>query len=127
MPNVFTEQKITMLSGLLKNEIAIEISINIMKAFVEMRSFISNNASIFNRLTTVEYKLMETDKKVDKVFALLQKDDSFKEKIFFNGQIYDAYSLLVDILQKSKGKLTIIDNYIDKTILDLLSKKRQKC
>ena len=67
--------------------------------------------------------MLETDKKVDEVFDLLQKDDSFKEKLFFNGQIYDAYSLLVDIIKKGKNEITIIDNYIDKSILDLLSKK----
>lgn len=122
-PNVFTEQGIAMLSGLLRNEIAVKVSINIMKAFVEMRKFITQNKDIFNRLTTVEYTLLEHDKKIDKVFDLLEKDDIIKEKVFFNGEIYDAYSLVVDIIKNAKKRIIIIDNYIDKTTLDLLSKK----
>ena len=124
LPYVFTEQGIAMLSGLLKNEIAVEVSINIMNAFVMMRKFILNNREIFNRLITVEYRLLEHDKKFDTVFDKIQKEEVIKEKIFYNGQIYDAYSLLVDIIKHAKKKIVIIENYIDKTILDLLSKKK---
>lgn len=88
LPYVFTEQGIAMLSGLLKNDIAIQVSINIMNAFVEMRKFITSNAHIFERLTDVEYKLLEHDKKFNAIFNELQKDKEieFKQKIFFNGQ-----------------------------------------
>ena len=127
LPYVFTEQGIAMLSGLLKNDIAIEMSINIMNAFVEMRRFISNNAGVFERLTNVEYKLLEHDKNFNELFDLLQKEKEFKQHIFFNGQIYDAYSLLIEIISKAKKEIIIIDNYVDKTILDLLSKKNKKC
>ena len=78
LPYVFTEQGIAMLSGLLKNEIAVQVSINIMDAFVEMRKFIINNANIFNRLTTVEYKLLEHDRRFDDVFNVLQKNKDVK-------------------------------------------------
>jgi len=88
LPYVFTEQGIAMLSGLLKNEIAVKVSINIMDAFVEMRKFLANNANLFNRLTTVEYKLLENDKKFDEVFNELQKN---KEQEF-NQQIYGVPS-----------------------------------
>lgn len=127
MPYVFTEQGIAMLSGLLKNDIAIQVSINIMNAFVEMRKFIVNNAQIFERLTNVEYKMFEHDKKFDIIFNELQKEKKteFKEKIFFDGQIYDAYSLIIDIIQKAKHKILIIDNYIDVSILKMLSKKNK--
>ena len=124
-PNVFSEQGIAMLSGLLKNDIAVNVSINIMKAFVEMRKFISNNAGVFERLTKVEYKLLEHDKNFNELFDLLQKEEEFKQHIFFNGQIYDAYSLLVDIISQAQHEIIIIDNYVDKTILDLLSKKNK--
>lgn len=113
--------------GLLKNEIAIKVSINIMNAFVEMRKFISVNGQIFERLTNAEYKLLEHDKKFDKVFNELQKDKNleFKQKVFFNGQIYDAYSLIINIIKNAEKKILIIDNYIDDSILEMLSKKNK--
>ena len=126
-PYVFTEQGIAMLSGMLKNDIAIKVSINIMNAFVEMRKFIVNNSNIFNRLTTVEYKMLEHDQKFEKVFNELQKDKEaeFTQKIFFDGQIYDAYSLIIDIIKKAKEKILIIDNYIDDSVLKMLTKKNK--
>lgn len=105
LPYVFTEQGIAMLSGLLKNEIAIQVSINIMNAFVEMRRFLLSNGQVFERLTTVEYKLLEHDKKFDMVFNKLQQEEDIKQKIFFEGQIYDAYSLIVDIIKRAKNKI----------------------
>ena len=127
LPYVFTEQGIAMLSGLLKNEIAIKVSISIMNAFVEMRKFIVNNGQIFERLITLEYKQLENEKNFDKVFNELQRDKQteFKQKIFFEGQIYDSYSLIVDIIKRAKEKILIIDNYIDDTILEILSKKNK--
>ena len=124
-PYAFTEQGIAMLSGLLKNDVAVQVSINIMNAFVEMRKFIVNNGKVFERLTNVEYKLLEHDKKFDEVFNELQKNEEnkFQQQIFYNGQIYDAYSLIVDIIKSAKNKIVIIDNYIDDTILKMLSKK----
>ena len=112
-----------MLSPLLKNEIAVQVSINIMNAFVEMRKFIMSNAPILERLTNVEYKLLEHDKYFDRLFNEMQKDENFKQKIFFEGQIYDAYSLIINIIKKAKKKIVIIDNYIDDSILEMLTKK----
>ncbi len=125
MPYVFTEQGIAMLSALLKSDIAVNVSIQIMKAFIEMRKVLSGNGQIFERLTNVEYKMLEHDKKFEEVFNELQKGqkNQFKQKIFFNGQIYDAYSLVIDIIKKAKIKILIIDNYIDDSILEMLSKK----
>jgi len=127
LPYVFTEQGIAMLSGLLKNDIAVQVSINIMDAFVEMRKFIVNNAFVFQEIDVMKTKLLEHDKKFDAVFDELQKDKQaeFKQKIFFNGQIYDAYSLIIDIIRKAKVKIVIIDNYIDDSILKMLSKKNE--
>lgn len=132
LPYVFTEQGIAMLSGSLKNEIAVKVSINIIDAFVEMRKFIANNGQIFSRLTNVEYKLLEQckelsnhEKKFEKVFNELQKnqEEEFKQKIFFNGQIWDSYSLIIDIIKRAQQKILIIDNYIDDSILKMLAKK----
>ena len=123
LPYVYTEQGISMLAGILKSDIVINVSINIIRAFIEMRKFISNNAQVFERLTNVECKLLELDKKFDKVFNELQHEENIKQKIFFDGQIYDAYILIVKIIKKAKRKILIIDNYIDDSILQLLTKK----
>lgn len=126
LPYVFTEQGIAMLAGVLKNDIAVKVSINIIKSFIEMRKFISSNGQLFDRLTNVEYKLLEHDKKFDKVFDQLQNEENIKQKIFFEGQIYDAYSLIIDIIKKANRKILIIDNYIDDSVLKMLTKKNDK-
>lgn len=138
---VYTEQGISMLSGLLKNEIAIQVSINIMRAFIEMRKFISTNANMFNRISNMEYQILEQGKsikeqdkmikehsrKIEEVFDELQKnkEEEFKQQVFFNGQIYDSYSLIIDIIKTAQKKILIIDNYIDDTILKMLTKKNE--
>ena len=123
-----------MLSGLLKNEIAIQVSINIMNAFVEMRKLLVTNGQVFERLSNVEYKLLEQDrmlsdheKNFEKVFDELQKNkkEKFSQKIFFDGQIYDSYSFIIDIIKTAKNKILIIDNYIDDSILKMLAKKNK--
>ena len=125
LPYVFTEQGIAMLSGLLKNDIAIQVSINIMNAFVEMRKFLMLNGQVFERLTSMEYKLLEHDKKFDEVFNQLQFEENIKQRIFFQGQIYDAYSLIIDIIKRANKKILIIDNYIDDSVLKMLAKKKK--
>lgn len=134
LPYVFTEQGIAMLSGLLRNDIAIQVSINIMNAFVEMRKFLVENSQVFERLNNIEYKLIEQnnmlsnhEKKFEQVFNELQnkKENEFTQKIFFDGQIWDSYSLMIDIIKTAKNKILIIDNYIDDTILKMLSKKNK--
>ena len=125
LPYVYTEQGISMLAGVLKNDIAIKVSLNIIRAFIEMRKFIVNNGQVFERLTNVEYKLIEHDKKFDEIFNELQKNEEnkFQQQIFYNGQIYDAYSLIVDIIKSAKNRVVIIDNYVDDSILKMLAKK----
>lgn len=134
LPYVFTEQGIAMLSGLLKNHIAVQVSINIMNAFVEMRKFLVANGPVFERLSNVEYKLLDQDRKLsnheknfEKIFDELQKNkkEQFSQKIFFDGQIYEAYSLIIDIIKTAKNKILIIDNYIDDSILKMISKKNK--
>ncbi|MBO4293646.1 MAG: ORF6N domain-containing protein [Clostridia bacterium] len=125
LPYAFTEQGIAMLSGLLKNNIAIQVSINIMNAFVEMRKFLYNNGQLFERLTTLEYKQLENEKNIKQLFNMFQNEEDIKQKIFFQGQIWDSYSLIVDIIKKAKSKILIIDNYIDDSILKMLSKKNK--
>jgi len=128
LPFVFTEQGIAMLSSVLRTSVATEISIKIMDTFVEMRKFLTDNKNLLERVITIENivnnKFLDYDEKFDELFDLLQKEKDFNHKIFFNGQIYDAYSLIVNLIGKAKIDIIIIDNYVDKTTLDLLSKKR---
>ena len=127
LPYVFTEQGIAMLSGLLKNEIAVQVSIKIMDAFVEMRKYINLNKHLFEKVVTIESKMdkkfIEYDRKFDEVFNQLQQEENIKQRIFFDGQIYDAYSLIIDIIKKANKKILIIDNYIDDSVLKMLTKK----
>ena len=127
LPYAFTEQGVAMLATIIKTNVAVDVSIKIMDAFVEMRKFMINNLQLFERLTNVEYKLLEYDKKFDTIFNALQKNkkEEFKEKIFFEGQIYDAYNLIVKIIKMAKEKITIIDNYIDQSILEMITKKNK--
>ena len=125
LPYVFTEQGIAMLAGVLKSDIAVKVSISIIKSFIEMRKFISSNGQLFERLTTMEYKLLEHDKKFDKIFNQLQLEENIKKRIFFEGQIYDAYSIIIDIIKKANKKILIIDNYIDDSVLQMLTKKKK--
>lgn len=124
LPYVFTEYGITMLAGLLKSQVAVNVSIKIVNSFIEMRKFLVSNGQVFERLTNMEYKLLEHDKKFDIVFDQLQHKENIKQKIFFQGQIYDAYSIIIDIIKKANKKILIIDNYIDDSVLKMLAKKK---
>ena len=128
LPYVFTEQGIAMLSGILKSEIAVQISIKIMDAFVEMRKFISINNSLFEKVINIENKMdkkfIENDKKFNIIFDQLQLEENIKQRVFFEGQIYDAYSVIIDIIKKANKSILIIDNYVDDSILKMLTKKK---
>ena len=127
LPYAFTEQGVAMLATIIRTDVAVDVSIKIMDAFVEMRKFISMNGQVFERLTNVEYKLLEHDNKFNQVFNELQnnKKEEFKQKIFFKGQIWDSYELIIDIIKTAKTQIVIIDNYIDDSILKMLQKKNK--
>jgi len=114
-PYVFTEQGVAMLSAVLKSETAVKISVQIINAFVAMRRFIASNAQIFQKLDTLEIKQVETDKKIDYVLnAIESKEIQLKQGIFFDGQIFDAYKFVADIIRTSQKSIILIDNYIVK-------------
>ena len=115
-----------MISGILRSEVAVKVSINIINAFVNMRHFLKDNGKLLERVSTLEYQQIENNKRFELVFDQLQKKQIEEQKIFFQGQIYDAYSLIIDLIQKANKKIVIIDNYVDKTILDMLIKKKEK-
>lgn len=123
MPYVFTEQGIAMLSAVLKSDIAVDVSIKIMDTFVRMRNFFVSNKDMFARLDRVELKQIETDKKLEEVFNYIARNTEVKQKIFFDGQIYDAFSFIADIIGKAQSKLILIDNYVDVNTLNILCKK----
>ncbi len=128
LPYVFTEQGIAMLSAVLNSDTAIQVSIHIMTAFVEMRKFLVNNAVLFERISNVELKQLEYQKKSDKrfeqVFNYIAEHEEVKQKIFFEGQIYDAFSLLVKLVGSAEKSIILIDNYADVDTLNILAKKK---
>lgn len=124
LPYVFTDKGILMLATILRTPIAIKVSIDIIETFVRMRSFIVNNEEVFRRLSLTENKLIEHDDKLNEIMDKFQNKE-FKEKVFFDGEFYDAHSLIVDIIKSSKEEIVIIDNYIDKNVLDLLVNKNK--
>ena len=134
----FTEQGVAMLSSVLRSQTAIEVNIQIMRAFVSMRHFMVNNASVFSRLKTMEYHQLEilqhqqdtdkhieaTNKRIDEVFRRLDEGNAKpKQGVFYNGQIYDAYTFVSDLIKSAKKRIVLIDNYVDETVLTLLDKR----
>ena len=127
LPYVFTEQGVAMLSAVLRSDIAVKVSIQIMQAFIKMKKFISTNAVIFQRLENIEKKQVITDEKFDRIFkALEDKLLPPKQGIFYNGQIFDAYTLIADIIRSAKKSIILIDNYVDDTVLKQLAKRDEK-
>ena len=126
-PYAFTEQGIYMLATVLKGEVAEQQSIFIMRAFREMRRFIANNALLFEKVSHIELKQLEyqksTDEKFDKVFQYIEDHAESEQKIFFDGQIYDAFSLITSIIQKATSEIILIDGYVDVDTLNILAKK----
>lgn len=126
-PYAFTEQGISMLSAVLKSETAVQVSIQIMQTFVEMRKFILSNAQLFQRLETVEQKQIATDNQINLILNAIELDQiKPKQGIFFNGQIFDAYVFVSDLIKSANSSIVLIDNYIDESVLTLFSKKQKQ-
>jgi hypothetical protein len=123
-PNVFTEQGVAMLSAVLRSKIAVQISIQIINAFVEMRKFIANHYGLLQRMEGIERKQIETDQKFEQVFKALESKNAIPNQgVFFDGQVFDAYELASKIIRSAKISIVLIDNYIDESTLTHLSKK----
>ena len=112
-----------MLSAVLKSETAVYTSIRIIDAFVAMRNFLMNNASIFQRMERIEMKQLKTDEKVDAILDRLNEPKEPTQGIFFDGQIFDAYAFVADLIRKAKKRIVVIDSYIDDSVLVQLSKR----
>ena len=127
MPYAFTEQGISMLSAILRSDVAINVSIGIMRAFVEMRKFLATNSLILNRVNELEVRQREyqksTEERFDKVFQYIEDHAESEQKIFFDGQIYDAFSLITSVIRKAQKEIILIDGYVDVDTLNILAKK----
>lgn len=142
LPYAFTEQGVAMLASILKSETAVKLSIQIMNAFVQMRHFISANGSLFARLDSVEKKQIETEEKLnrnivqfhekldvheknfEKVFDALEAADLPKQGVFCDGQIFDSYKFVSDLIRKAKTSIVLVDNYVDDTVFLMLDKRK---
>ena len=138
LPYAFTENGVAMLSSVLRSKTAVEANIRIMRAFVSMRHFMVNNAAIFQRLETIEFNQLESNKvqakilahqevqdhRIDEIFRRLD-EGMYKPKqgIFFDNQIYDAYFFVSELVKSAKQRIILIDNYVDETVLTLLDKR----
>lgn len=133
LPYAFTEQGVAMLSSVLKSQTAVEVNIQIMRAFVAMRHFLQNNAKVFSEINTIKKQLLdtnvhqkETDKKVEELFDLIDKYNvKDTQGIFFQGQIFDAYAKFESFIAQAKQEIILIDNYVDLSILQRLAKKKK--
>jgi hypothetical protein len=126
-PYAFTEQGVSMLSAVLKSDIAIDISVKIIRAFVEMRKMISSNSDLFYKIDFLEKRQisyeLKTDTKINQILnALEDKTLKPKQGIFYDGQIFDAYVFINDLLKIAVDEIILIDNYIDETVFTLFSK-----
>ena len=131
VPYVFTEQGVSMLSAVLRSKTAIEVSIKIIDSFVNMRKFLSQNASLFTRIDSIEKRQIsyeiKNDTKVDAILnAIEEKGTPQKQHIFYDGQIFDAYLFVSDIIKSAKSSIKLIDNYIDESTLVLFTKRDEK-
>lgn len=123
-PYAFTEHGVIMVAAILKSEVADKASVKVVEAFVAMRRFLVANAQVFQRLDRIEYKLLESDHKIEDLYSKLEeKSLEPKQGIFFDGQIYDAYEFICSLLKKANTRIILIDNYVDDTVLTMLDKR----
>lgn len=131
LPYVFSENGVAMLSSVLRSPQAISMNIQIMRAFTAMRRFIAANAQVFQRLEVIEHMQLSlaahqesTDQKVEEIFRRLEKGSvTQKQGIFYDGQIFDAYSFISDLIRDAKKRIVLIDNYVDDSVLKMLDKR----
>ena len=130
-PYAFTEQGVSMLSAVLKSDIAVNVSIMIMDAFVAMRHALPNYNQLFTRIENIEHHqllLMErqdkTENHIESIFNALAKYELPKQNIFFDGQLFDAHILISTLIESAENRIVLIDNYIDESVLMLLSKRK---
>ncbi len=133
-PYAFTRNGIAMLSSVLRSQTAVDVNISIMRAFTATQQFFAANAQMFQRIEVIEHNQLalaarqqDTDKKVEQIFNRL--DDRSKtptQGIFYDGQIFDAYTFVSDLIRSAKKSIVLFDNYVDDTVLTMLDKRKNK-
>ena len=124
LPHAFSEEGVAMLSAILRSPIAVQMSIKIMDAFVSMRHYLADNAMVFQRLDRIELKQIEADEKFNQLFGRLEEPRPDKAVIFFKGQMWDATNCIEQILEQADSEIILIDSYVDRRTLDMLSRKK---
>ena len=126
-PYAFTEQGVAMLSSVLRSDIAIQVSIQIMKAFVAMRQSYLTNQEITTRISSLEFKQQFTDEKVNQLFKALEQNElPLSYGIFYDGEIFDAYKFALDLIKSAKRSIMLIDNYVDENTFTMLANSNEK-
>lgn len=125
LPNAFTEQGISMLSGLLRSEVAIKINILIMRTFAAMRQFVTANAGLFQRVESLERQQMSFDEKIVDILNKIEELNPAPptEQLFSSGCVWDAWSFLSELIRSAKRRIILIDNFVDERTLSLLDKR----
>ena len=127
-PYAFTEQGVSMLSAILKSPVAVDMSVKIIRTFVTMRKFIASNALLFQKIDTIEQKLLKHDEKFNQLFSAIESKELKPDHgIFYENQIFDAYVFASNLIKSAKRSIILIDNYIDESVLVLLSKRADGC
>lgn len=125
LPFVFTEQGISSLSGVLKSKVATDVNIMIMRAFVQMRSFIEMNSDLYQRVQNLEINQQETNHKIENILNTFSfKQPKNQQGIFFDGQIFDAYIFVSELIRTANQSIILIDNYIDESVLIMFTKRK---
>ena len=126
LPFVFTEQGVSQLSGVLHNELAEEVSVRIIRAFVAMRRFISANAGLFQRVDRLEQQQALTNERIDLVLDKIEElsPAMTTEQLFGTGCVWDAYTFVCDLIRSAEKRLMLIDNYVDERVLTMLDKRK---
>lgn len=125
LPFVFTEQGISSLSGVLKSKVATDVNIMIMRAFVQMRSFIEMNSDLYQRVQNLEINQLETNHKIENILNTFSfKQPINQQGIFFDGQIFDAYIFVSELIRTANQSIILIDNYIDESVLIMFTKRK---
>ena len=125
LPVAFTEHGVAMLSGILKSRKAVEVNISIMRAFIAMRKHLKDNREILTKLNQLDNRVTEHDKALDEIFDKIEQKDLPEKGIFFDGSVFDAHKFVIDLISSAKKSIILIDNYIDTSVLILMSHKRK--
>lgn len=126
IPYAFTEQGVAMLSAVLNSEVAISVSIHIINTFIKLRQLFATNSLIEHRFNKIEIKQLETDKTFERVFKALENNKTIpNEGVFYDGQIFDAWVFVSNLVKSAKKSLVLIDNYVDESVLQLFLKRKK--